>query len=95
MKKIEKIKFWFGLLLTFYAAFSGLIFFLESFELIEEILSKYDTSSIWEAGTGDGNGASNSPIFLGLCGIAGAILLISVKKPTNEEKKITKKVFDE
>lgn len=80
MKKIEKIKFWFGMILLSFALIGGLIFYLESFEILDTLLSTSDTSRIWEDGYGEGSGASNTPNFLGLCAVAGAILLMSVKK---------------
>ncbi len=79
MKNLEKIKFICGLTLVSFAITGGLIFYLESFKILEHILSTSYTSLIWEDGSGDGSGASNTPIFLGLCGIAGAYLLASVK----------------
>lgn len=87
MKNIEKIKYICGLTLMAFAIIGGLIFFLESFKILDEVLSMSDTSRIWEEGYGEGSGASNTPIFLGLCGLAGAYLLSSVK-PTKEETKI-------
>lgn len=87
MKNIEKIKYICGLTLLTFAIIGGLIFFLESFKILDEILSTNDTSRIWERGYGEGSGASNTPIFLGLCGLAGAYLLSSVK-PTKIETKI-------
>jgi hypothetical protein len=87
MKNIEKIKFISGLILLSFAIIGGLIFFLESFEIIDRILSASDTSNIWEKGYGEGSGASNTPTYLGLCGLAGAYLLSSVK-PTKTESKI-------
>jgi hypothetical protein len=87
MKNIEKIKYIFGLTLVSFAIVGGLIFFLESFEILDEVLSTIDTSQIWDDGGGEGSGASHTPIFLGLCGLAGADLLASVK-PTKTETKI-------
>jgi hypothetical protein len=86
MKNIEKIKFISGLTLVSFAILGGLIFYLESFKILDEILSGGNQSQIWEDGYGDGAGASNSPIFLGLCGLAGAFLLSSVKPMKIEEK---------
>lgn len=88
MKHIEKIKFWAGITLVFFAVLGGLIFYLESFEVLDDILSDNDKSDIWEDGYGEGSGASMTPIFLGLCGIAGAMLLGSVKS-TIEDKTIS------
>ena len=74
MKHIEKIKFWAGITLIFFAVLGGLIFYLESFEVIDPLFI-YDTSSVWKAY----DSSSMAPIFLGLCGIAGAMLLNNVK----------------
>ncbi len=87
MKAIEKIKFICGLSLVAFAMIGGLIFFLESFKILDEVLSINKTSQIWEDGYGEGSGASHTPIFLGLCGLAGAYLLGSVK-PSKTETKI-------
>jgi uncharacterized membrane protein YuzA (DUF378 family) len=87
MKDIEKIKFICGLILVAFAIIGGLIFFLESFKILDEVLSTKKTSRIWEDGYGEGSGASHTPIFLGLCGLAGAYLLASVR-PSKTETKI-------
>jgi len=88
MKNIEKIKFILGITLVGFAILGGLIFFFESFEILDEVLGdKYHTSQIWQQGRGDGSGASSTPIFLGLCGLAGAYLLASIK-PSNTETKV-------
>jgi hypothetical protein len=86
MKNIEKIKFICGLTLLAFAIIGGLIFYLESFEILDSVLSIRDTSRIWEDGYGEGSGASTTPIFLGLCGLAGSYLLSSVKPPKTESK---------
>jgi uncharacterized membrane protein YuzA (DUF378 family) len=87
MKDIEKIKFICGLILVAFAIIGGLIFFFESFKILDEVLSTNKTSRIWEDGYGEGSGASHTPIFLGLCGLAGAYLLASVR-PSKTETKI-------
>lgn len=87
MKNIEKIKFICGLTLVAFAIIGGLIFFFESFKILDEVLSTNKTSQIWEDGYGEGSGASHTPIFLGLCGLAGAYLLASVR-PSKTETKI-------
>ena len=87
MKDIEKIKFICGLTLVAFAIIGGLIFFFESFKILDEVLSTNKTSQIWEDGYGEGSGASHTPIFLGLCGLAGAYLLASVR-PSKTETKI-------
>lgn len=86
MKNIEKIKFICGLTLVSFAIIGGLIFYIESFEIFDKILYEY-TSSIFRRGSGDGSGSSQTPIFLGLCGLAGAYLLASVKPTKMESKK--------
>lgn len=86
MKDIEKIKFICGLTLVAFAIIGGLIFFLESFKILDEVLSTSKTSQIWEDGYGEGSGASHTPIFLGLCGLAGAYLLASVRPSKTETK---------
>ena len=87
MKNIEKIKFICGLTLVSFAIIGGLIFYLESFKILDEVLDVKKLSRIWEDGYGSGSGASNASIFLGLCGLAGAYLLASVK-PTKTETKM-------
>ncbi|MCZ2483004.1 hypothetical protein G9H64_08555 [Aquirufa nivalisilvae] len=72
---MEKLKFICGLTLVAFAIIGGLIFFLESFLFINKLFSMGNTSHIWR----DGSGASNTPIFLGQCGLSGAHLLASVK----------------
>lgn len=74
MKHIEKIKFWSGITLVFFAVLGGLIFYLESFDVIDALF-KWGTSSVWRSDSG----GSMTPVFLGLCAIGGAILLGSVK----------------
>lgn len=87
MKYIEKIKFICGLTLVAFAIIGGLIFYFESFKILNKVLRTAKTSHIWEGGYGEGSGASNTPIFLGLCGLAGAYLLASVR-PCKTETKI-------
>lgn len=96
MKRIQKIKFIFGVILTSFAILGGLIFFLESFKIFSRLLDYSHLSEVFKDGSAvsgrigrgryedsqnlySGGGASNVPIFLGLCGIAGAILLMSLK----------------
>ena len=87
MKYIEKIKFICGLTLVAFAIIGGLIFFLESFKILDEVLRTNKTSRIWENGYGNGSGATHTPIFLGLCVLAGEYLLASVR-PSKTETKI-------
>ncbi len=87
MKNIDKIKFYFGLTLIIYSVIGGLIFYLESFEILDELFDDNNLSYIFRRGYGDGSGASNTPNFLGLCAVAGAILLATVKKDSREDNK--------
>ncbi len=82
MKQVDNIKFIGGIMLLSFAILGGLIFFLEGFGMFNNIYNYGNLSGIYEGGwTGDsGGGASNTPIFLGLCGLAGAYLLASIKK---------------
>lgn len=43
-------------------------------------------SYIFRRGFGDGSGASSVPIFIGLCGVASAYFLGSVKNSNQEEQ---------
>jgi hypothetical protein len=70
MKSIEKIKFILGLILLSFPIIGGLIFFLEGFGVLFVLLDYNNLSDIFDKDT---------PIFLGLCGIGGSILLNSVK----------------
>jgi hypothetical protein len=87
MKEIEKVKFVCGLILVSFAIIGGLIFYLESLTILDTVFDVQNQSRIWEDGFGEGSGASNTSIFLGLCGLAGAYLLASVR-PTKTENKI-------
>jgi hypothetical protein len=64
-----------GTLLVSYAALGGIIFYLESLKIFDDVFSTSNTSRIWDAS----DASSMTPIFLGLCGIAGAMLLNSIK----------------
>lgn len=85
MKNIEKIKFYFGIILIIYSILGGLIFYLESFEILDELFDDNNLSYIFRRGYGDGSGASNTPNFLGLCAVAGSILLATTKNVTRKE----------
>ena len=75
-KIIEIVKLILGLTLLLIPILTGIIFCLESFEILSKTLSYKNLSVIWR----DGDvGASNTPIFLGLCAIAGAYLLANYK----------------
>jgi hypothetical protein len=88
MKNLEKIKWYAGLALTSYAVLGGLIFYLESWGILDKVFSFDNQSRIWEDGFGEGSGASHTPIFLGLCGLAGAYLLASIKPVPVQEIKV-------
>jgi hypothetical protein len=75
MKKLELIKFIFGIILLGFAIVGGFAFLIESFYDLD-ILSE---GKLFIFDRGYDGGASNAPIFLGLCGIAGAYLLAFVK----------------
>ena len=70
MKSIEKIKFILGLILLSFPIICGVIFFLEGFGVLFVLIDFSNLSIIFDKDT---------PIFLGLCGISGSILLNSVK----------------
>lgn len=75
MKHLNKIKFICGFTLVMFAVVTGIIFFLESFSILRtELLAPgYALSYLFML---EGNPA----IFLGLCGLAGAHLLASIKQ---------------
>ena len=87
MKVIEITKFICGLTLVSFAILAGLIFYLESFEIFDTTLSAKNQSSIFRVFIqGGGAVPSNTLIFLGLCSLAGAYLLASVKLVKTESK---------
>jgi uncharacterized membrane protein YuzA (DUF378 family) len=86
MKVIEIIKFICGLTLVSFPILAGLIFYLESFNILAHVLPTTNISPIFKVYTGDAAAISNTSIFLGLCGLAGAYLLASVKSVKNESK---------
>lgn len=86
MKNIETIKFICGLTLVSFAILAGLIFYLESFNISGSMLSLDNVSPVFWVFRGDGTAPSNTPIFLGLCGLAGAYLLASVRPDKTENK---------
>lgn len=98
MRSIEKIKLIFGIILTSFAILGGLIFFLESFKIIKNSLDYRHLSVVFQGGgvnynigrdaVSSGGGASNIPIFLGLCGLAGTFLLTSITR-TMEKNETT------
>jgi hypothetical protein len=73
-KIIELIKLIFGLTLLIIPTLCGIIFILESFTILNRTLNYSNLSIIWRHGD---TGASNSPIFLGLCALTGAYLIIN------------------
>ncbi len=70
MKSIEKIKFILGLILLSFPIIVGVIFFLEGFGVLFVIIDYDNLSDLF---------TKDTPIFLGLCGIGGSLLLNSVK----------------
>jgi hypothetical protein len=76
MKSIEKIKFILGIILLSFPLIGGVIFYLEGFRVLEEVLDYDYISNIFD---------NDTPIFLGLCGIGGSILLNSVKTDSLEK----------
>ncbi len=86
MKEIEKIKFICGLALVSFAILGGLIFYLESFKILKEILNDNNLSYIFRRGYGEGSGPSQVIIFLGLFGLAGAYLLASARPVVVKDK---------
>lgn len=69
-----------GIILISFALIFGAIFFLESMNVLDGVFDADNISSVYSHGYGEGSGASNIPIFFGLCGIAGALLLLNVKE---------------
>jgi hypothetical protein len=69
-KILEITKLIIGILLLIYPILGGIIFFLEGFYVTPTILDFDNLTEIYDKDT---------PVFLGLCGIGGAILLNSVK----------------
>lgn len=88
MKNIETIKFICGLTLVSFSILAGLIFYLESFNILNSMLSLDNVSPVFWVFMGQSLSAapSNTPIFLGLCGLAGAYLLASVRPDKTENK---------
>ena len=72
LSKLDKIKYYSALIFLFYSLFGGLLFYLHYFGIIRN-------REIWEAVYGVGAASPNSPIFLGLCALAGAYLIANVK----------------
>jgi hypothetical protein len=75
-KTIEITKLILGLTLLFIPILTGIILCLESFKILDHTLNYATLSVIWKHGD---SGASNTPIFLGLCGLAGAYLITNYK----------------
>ncbi len=69
-KILEILKVSIGILLLLFPIMGGIIFFLEGFHITPTILDFDNLTEIYDKDT---------PIFLGLCGIGGAILLNAVK----------------
>ena len=79
MEKIEKLKLIIGLILISFSVIIGIVFFLESFGILNNFFSQSSLSMIYEDGVIDhrrdsviGGGASNVTIFIGLCSISGS-----------------------
>ncbi|MFM7015099.1 MAG: hypothetical protein ACKOX3_02115 [Bacteroidota bacterium] len=72
-KILEITKLSIGILLLIFPILGGIIFFLEGFYVTPTILDFDNLTEIYDKDT---------PVFLGLCGIGGAILLNSVKIKT-------------
>jgi len=76
---LEIFKFLVGLTFVAFAILGGIIYYLEAFGYVDVVMHGY-FSPIWNVGVmNKGNAASSVPIFLGLCGIAGAYLLANTK----------------
>ncbi len=73
MKYINIIKFTFGIILSTISIISAIDFFNHYFGKS----SNWAYVAVWLRGS-DG-GASYTPIFFGLCAIAGAIIIASIK----------------
>ncbi len=69
-KILEITKLSIGILLLIFPILGGIIFFLEGFYVTPTILDFDNLTEIYDKDT---------PVFFGLCGIGGAILLNSVK----------------
>jgi len=88
-KIIKNLKLSLGLILISYAIFGGLMFYLEALDFYDKEIFEKHISDVWLPASGgyDGNtgesfptyGTSTVPVFLGLCGLAGAYLLGSIK----------------
>lgn len=81
MKNIEQIKSICGIILLSFTVIGGFIFFLDSFLPKGVFLFPGKISYVFLSSSN--GGSSNAPIFLGLCGIAGAYLLCTVKVPNS------------
>jgi len=78
-KIIGIVKLILGLILLLFPVLGGLIFYLESFGILHKVLDVKNVSGIFWVYFGDSAASSNTPIFLGLCGLAGAYLLSNYK----------------
>jgi hypothetical protein len=75
-KIIETVKFIFGMLLLLIPIIGGIVFYLEGFEVLKSFFAIGNLSIIWIPVQG---ASSTTPIFLGLCGIAGAYLMSNIR----------------
>ncbi|PTM09605.1 MAG: hypothetical protein DA407_05405 [Bacteroidetes bacterium] len=82
MNGLEKTKVIFGIILLFFTTIFYLVLFLEAFDIMKYGTLDTNLSDIFESK----DSSSNAPIFMGLCGLAGAYLLSGVKlKKKNDE----------
>ncbi len=88
MKNLEKIKFICGLIMISFAILGGIFFYFESLGIGEVWYDLSRSDGFYWLWTGVNNGgSSNAPIFLGICGFAGAYLLASVKPVEKKSEK--------
>lgn len=78
MKHLNMIKLIFGIILISIPILGGINFLYCFFGNPQSNDSWMLISRLWFIGL-DGGGASNTPLFFGLCAIAGAIILASIK----------------
>jgi hypothetical protein len=85
---IDKIKIWLGILFMAFAIIGGLFFFLEFFNLVNEVGFSY--REYHKVGISRGKldqtdliVATYTPFFFGFCAIAGALLLTGAKANKN------------
>ncbi|RNI34807.1 hypothetical protein EFY79_14050 [Hanamia caeni] len=84
-KIIELTKLILGLILLLFPVIGGLIFYLEGLSILHKVINVKNVSGVFWVYYGDSTAASNTPIFLGLCGLAGAYLLANYKSSKMEQ----------